>query len=149
MKQVQVHFQSHTNCCDNYNRIVDATKTLPTRPTTLELASPAHQTLQPRQVKTWHVNITAEMRQQLIQKIIKTINPTQDPKIHSDPRLNELVNFAIRTECDFYETVKDQEDYFHLLRTYNIKKYFEEKQKAVIVLQPPLVIQPSELNKQR
>ena len=85
----------------------------------------------PRQSKPWHEKITTDMRKHLIQKIVQTIFPTQDPKIYTDPRLNNLVNYAVRTECDMYEAAKDQEEYFHLLaeRIYKIQKEFEDKQK--------------------
>ena len=67
-----------------------------------------------------------------MQKIIQTIFPTQDHNIYRDPRLSNLVNYAIRTECEMYEQAKDQEEYFHLLaeRIYKIQKEFEDKQKA-------------------
>lgn len=84
----------------------------------------------PRVTKPWHEKITTDMRKHLIQKIVQTIFPTQDPKIYTDPRLNNLVNYASRTECDMYEAAKDQEEYFHLLaeRIYKIQKEFEDKQ---------------------
>ena len=87
---------------------------------------------QPRIHKPWHDNITVEMRKHLVQKIIQTIFPTQDHNIYRDPRLSNLVNYAIRTECEMYEQAKDQEEYFHLLaeRIYKIQKEFEDKQKA-------------------
>ena len=86
---------------------------------------------QPKVHKQWHERITTEMRKHLVQKIIQTIFPTQDPNIYKDPRLANLVNYAIRTECEMYEQAKDQEEYFHLLaeRIYKIQKEFEDKQR--------------------
>ena len=86
---------------------------------------------QPRVNKPWHENINTEMRKHLVQKIIQTIFPTQDHNIYRDPRLSNLVNYAIKTECEMYEQAKDQEEYFHLLaeRIYKIQKEFEDKQR--------------------
>ena len=55
---------------------------------------------QPRVNKPWHENINTEMRKHLVQKIIQTIFPTQDHNIYRDPRLSNLVNYAIKTECE-------------------------------------------------
>ena len=84
--------------------------------------------------KPWHENINIEMRKHLVQKIIQTIFPTQDHNIYRDPRLSNLVNYAIKTECEMYEQAKDQEEYFHLLaeRIYKIQKEFEFKQREKI-----------------
>ncbi len=81
--------------------------------------------------KQWHENINNEMRKHLVQKIIQTIFPTHDHNIYRDPRLSNLVNYAIKTECEMYEQAKDQEEYFHLLavRIYRIQKEFEERQR--------------------
>jgi hypothetical protein len=86
---------------------------------------------QPRVNKPWHENINTEMRKHLVQKIIQTIFPTQDHNIYRDPRLSNLVNYAIKTECEMYEQANDQEEYFHLLaeKIYKIQKEFEEKQR--------------------
>ena len=86
---------------------------------------------QPRVNKPWHEKINTEMRKHLVQKIIQTIFPTQDHNIYRDPRLSNLVNYAIKTECEMYEQAKDQEEYFHLLaeRIYKIQKEFEDKQR--------------------
>lgn len=128
-----------------YNNNPTTTTTNTTTTTSLQQSTPppgsnnnngpatlfTQQPSQPRQMKPWHEKITTEMRRHLIQKIIQTIFPTQDQKIYSDPRLNNLVNYAVRTECDMYEAAKDQEEYFHLLaeRIYKIQKEFEDKQK--------------------
>lgn len=87
---------------------------------------------QPSIHKAWHENITNEMRKHLVQKIIQTIFPTQDHNIYKDPRLANLVGYAVKTECEMYEQAKDQEEYFHLLaeRIYKIQKEFEDKQKT-------------------
>ena len=55
----------------------------------------------------------------------------KDQSIYRDPRLSNLVNYAIKTECEMYEQAKDQEEYFHLLaeRIYKIQKEFEDKQR--------------------
>ena len=72
------------------------------------------------------------MRKHLVQKIIQTIFPTQDHNIYRDPRLSNLVGYAVKTECEMYEQAKDQEEYFHLLaeRIYKIQKEFEDKQRT-------------------
>jgi len=84
---------------------------------------------QPSVHKPWHENITNEMRKHLVQKIIQTIFPTQDHNIYKDPRLANLVGYAVKTECEMYEQAKNQEEYFHLLaeRIYKIQKEFEVK----------------------
>lgn len=72
------------------------------------------------------------MRKHLVQKIIQTIFPTQDHNIYKDPRLANLVQYAVKTECEMYEQARDQEEYFHLLaeRIYKIQKEFEDKQRT-------------------
>ncbi len=83
----------------------------------------------PKVNKPWHDNINTDIRKHLIQKIIQSIFPTQDPNIYRDPRLSNLVNYAIRTECEMYEQAKDQEEYFHLLAEciYKIQNEFEQR----------------------
>lgn len=92
---------------------------------------PAYNPQNPRIQREWHERINTEMRRHLIQKIIQTIFPTSDARIYSDPRLLNLVNYAVRTECEMYEQATDQEQYFHLLaeRIYRIQKEFEDKTK--------------------
>ncbi|CAF0704154.1 unnamed protein product [Brachionus calyciflorus] len=84
---------------------------------------------QPTVHRPWHEKITTDMRRHLIQKIIQTIFPTQDPRIYTDPRLTNLVNYAVRTEYEMYDQARDQEEYFHLLaeKIYKIQKEFEDK----------------------
>ena len=76
--------------------------------------------------KQWHENINNEMRKHLVKKIIQTIFPTYDHNIYSDPRLSNLVKYAIKTECEMYEQAQDQEEYFHLLaeRIYKIQNTY-------------------------
>lgn len=91
------------------------------------------QPMPPRRSQPWHERITTDMRKHLIQKIVQTIFPTHDLKIYTDPRLGNLVGYAVRTESDMYEQARDSEEYFHLLaeRIYKIQKEFEDKQKSL------------------
>ena len=84
--------------------------------------------------KPWHENITNDMRHHLVQKIIQIIFPSENHSIYQDPRLANLANYAIKTECQMYEEAQNQEEYFDLLaeRIYKIKKEFEDKQRSSV-----------------
>ena len=53
----------------------------------------------------------------------------KDQSIYRDPRLSNLVNYAIITECEIYEQAKDQEEYFYLLaeRIYKIQTEYDRQ----------------------
>ena len=90
----------------------------------------SEQNPQPSRVyKPWHENLNTEMRKHLIQKIIQTIFPAKDNSIYHDPRLSNLVNYAIRTECEMYEQAKDKDEYFFLLaeRIYRVQTEYDRQ----------------------
>ncbi len=128
-EQFNSNSQNNNN---NNNLITQNNNNNPQQQATNNLNILQHQPQQPQVHKAWHDNITSDMRKHLVQKIIQTIFPTQDHNIYRDPRLANLVGYAIKTECEMYEQAKDQEEYFHLLaeRIYKIQKEFEDKQRT-------------------
>lgn len=84
-----------------------------------------YQLQQPTIQKLWHENITTDMRKHLIQRIIIIIFPEYDPNTDTDPRLLNVVNYAIRTEYEMFGQAKDRVDYFYL-NSNRIQKAYED-----------------------
>ncbi len=97
--------------------------------------------------KPWHENITNDMRHHLVQKIIQIIFPSENHSIYQDPRLANLANYAIKTECQMYEEAQNQEEYFDLLaeRIYKIKKEFENKQRSSVAQKQEEIFQTMDI----
>ncbi|CAF0704115.1 unnamed protein product [Brachionus calyciflorus] len=68
---------------------------------------------QPKKFQSWHEFdiLTTDMRRYSIQKLILAVSPTQDPKIFTDRRYKNIVNYGVRIECEIYDQANDLDDY--------------------------------------
>ncbi|XP_065886500.1 histone lysine acetyltransferase CREBBP-like isoform X3 [Dysidea avara] len=99
-----------------------------------EFQQPVQGPNQPIQgTQSWHQDVSPDLRQHLVRKLVTTIYPVQDQTDLQDRRVMSLIQYAKRVEKSMFEVARSREQYFELLaeKIYRIQKELQERRARV------------------
>merc|ERR1712157_365516 len=81
------------------------------------------------QAKPWHVDVSSDLRNHLVKKLITSIFPNPSNANIQEQAMMKLITFSKKVEAEMYEQADNKDHYYHKLaeKIYKIHKELDQR----------------------